>query len=259
MKKSPLALLIALILAVGVVVATQLGSGTWPDGITSWSPKPSAPPIAAEVSPSARASLQAAGFAVTDEQGRFVVSGSAVSAALDGLDTATQVATGYDRDRFGQRWADIDRNGCDTRNDVLARDLVDVTFKPGTRDCVVLTGTLHDLYTSTTIAFERGEQSSQLVQIDHVVPLAWGWRHGGNTWTEQQREQFANDPINLQAVDGGTNSSKSDSGPGDWMPPAESSHCEYAARYVLVLVAYELTLDDADRRELTDTLGGCGP
>ncbi|CAH0273547.1 HNH endonuclease family protein [Plantibacter cousiniae (nom. nud.)] len=256
MKKTPLALLVALLAAVVVLVATQFDGG-----IVFGEPGSPAPtslaPTPAAVSPSARASLEAAGFAVVDASGQLVVSATAVEDALADVDTAPQVATGYDRDRFGQRWADIDRNGCDTRNDVLARDLVDATFKPGTRDCVVLTGVLHDLYTGSTIDFQRGERSSQLVQIDHVVPLAWGWRHGGNTWTEQQREQFANDPINLQAVDGATNSSKSDSGPGDWMPPAAASHCEYAARFVLVLMAYDLTVDDADRQALTGTLDSC--
>jgi hypothetical protein len=259
MKKTPVALLVALLAAVVFLVATQLDGGTVFGGVASPSPSlSSAVPTPAPVSPSARASLEAAGFAVVDATGQLVVSGSAVEDALADVDTASRVATGYDRELFGQRWADVDRNGCDTRNDVLARDLVGVTFKPGTRDCVVLTGVLHDLYTGTTIDFRRGERSSQLVQIDHVVPLAWGWRHGGNAWTPEQREQFANDPINLQAVDGATNSSKSDSGPGDWMPPSAASHCEYAARFVLVLMAYDLTLDDADRQELTSTLGTCG-
>ena len=133
----------------------------------------------------------------------------------------------YQRDMFGQRWADIDRNGCDQRNDTLARDLIDVTTKPGTRDCVVLAGTLHDPYTGQTITFQRGQGTSELVQIDHVVPLAWAWRHGASTWTEDQREHFANDPLNLQAADGSANQSKSDKGPADWMPPNTAYRCTY--------------------------------
>lgn len=253
MKKKPLTLIGVLIVAAAIAIAMQLGVGTG----EAVSPSAGAPTTSAPLSTSARDSLQAAGFAIVDDSGQLVISAAAVEASLADLETATQVATGYNRDLFGQRWADIDRNGCDSRNDILARDLVDITFKPGTRDCVVLTGVLHDLYTGTTIDFQRGEQSSQLVQIDHVVPLAWGWRHGGNTWTEQQREEFANDPINLQATDGATNSSKSDSGPGDWMPPASAAHCEYAARYVLVLTAYHLTLDEADRLSLTGALDAC--
>ncbi|PPG77468.1 HNH endonuclease [Rathayibacter rathayi] len=249
MKKAPLALTAALLGAVAVIAATQFGTGH-----TTPAPEQLSPTVSSSTS----ASLEAAGFAIVDDSGQVVVDAAAVETALDQVNTATQVATGYDRELFGQSWADVDRNGCDTRNDILARDLVDVGFKPGTRDCVVLTGVLHDTYTATTIKFERGEKSSQLVQIDHVVALSAAWQHGANTWTEQQREEFANDPINLQAVDGATNSSKSDSGPGEWMPPAQSYHCEYAARYVLVLTAYQLTVDDVDRSALTSTLDACG-
>ena len=80
-------------------------------------------------------------------------------------------APAYDREAFGQRWADTDHNGCDTRNDILARDLARPTFKPGTRDCVVLSGTLAEPYTGATIEFQRGDRSSSLVQIDHGVAL----------------------------------------------------------------------------------------
>ena len=69
--------------------------------------------------------------------------------------------TGYSRDQFGPAWTDatpapLGHNGCDTRNDILRRDLVPVQVKPGTNGCVTLTGTLHDPYTSAVIAFRRG-------------------------------------------------------------------------------------------------------
>ncbi|KFI68243.1 hypothetical protein [Bifidobacterium magnum] len=66
--------------------------------------------------------------------------------------------TGYARDQFGPAWSDVDHNGCDTRNDILKRDLTDTTFKSGTHDCVVLTGTLADPYTGGNIAFQRGQK-----------------------------------------------------------------------------------------------------
>lgn len=163
----------------------------------------------------------------------------------------------YQRDMFGQRWADIDRNGCDQRNDTLARDLIDVTTKPGTRDCVVLAGTLHDPYTGQTITFQRGQGTSELVQIDHVVPLAWAWRHGASTWTEDQREHFANDPLNLQAADGSANQSKSDKGPADWMPPNTAYRCTYTERFVEILSTYQLTVDPADYTALQAQLTSC--
>ncbi|MFF8188826.1 HNH endonuclease family protein [Microbacterium sp. NPDC016588] len=163
----------------------------------------------------------------------------------------------YERDDFGQRWADIDRNGCDQRNDVLARDLTDTTTKPGTHECVVLTGTLHDPYTGSTIVFQRGQATSEFVQIDHIVPLAWAWRQGADTWSIEQRETFANDPLNLQATDGPTNQSKSDRGPGDWMPPDTSYACTYAARFIEILATYQLTINTTDRSALATQLTSC--
>ena len=50
--------------------------------------------------------------------------------------------TGYSRTAFGQAWADTDRNGCDTRNDVLRRDLTRDVIRAGTNGCVLLRGTL---------------------------------------------------------------------------------------------------------------------
>ena len=176
---------------------------------------------------------------------------------LEQLTIAEPLQTPYNRDAFGQRWADVDRNGCDTRNDILRRDLVDVTLKPGTHDCVVLTGKLHDPYTGTTISFVRGQGTSELVQIDHVIPLAWAWRNGAADWADDRREQFANDAINLAAVDGPANQSKSDRGPALWMPPAAGYHCTYAIRFVQVLTTYDLSVPAEDAAALRSTLTSC--
>ncbi|MFJ5696157.1 HNH endonuclease family protein [Arthrobacter sp. NPDC093125] len=86
--------------------------------------------------------------------------------------------TGYTREEFGPAWADVDRNGCDTRDDILARDLSNETFKPGTNNCVVATGTLADKYIGTAINFIRGQDTSSDVQIDHIVPLSDAWQKG---------------------------------------------------------------------------------
>lgn len=81
---------------------------------------------------------------------------------------------GYSRDQFGQSWSedvtvDSGHNGCDTRNDILQRDLTGSQIKPGTHGCVVLAGTLADPYTAQSIAFIRGQGTSDDVQIDHVL------------------------------------------------------------------------------------------
>lgn len=149
-------------------------------------------------------------------------------------DDATETtASPYERANFGQRWADVDRNGCDTRNDELAAWMREITYKPNTRNCVVLHGLLEDPYTGRTITFTRGEGTSEAVQIDHLWPLAAAWQRGADHWSERRRLEFANDPLNLTPVDGPTNQSKSDSGP-EWLPPNADYRCTYAARLVLV-------------------------
>src|SRR5450759_980803 len=125
--------------------------------------------------------------------------------------------TGYNRDLFGSGWVDVDRNGCDTRNDILARDLEPKTFKPGTNNCVVLTGTLVDPYSARTNNFTRGTETSNAVQIDHVVALSDAWQKGAQAWDGTRRIAFANDPMAILAVDGPLTMQKGDGDTATWL------------------------------------------
>ena len=176
--------------------------------------------------------------------------------AVRSADEASAVPD-YDRQAFGQRWADTDHNGCDTRNDILARDLARPTIKPGTRDCVVLTGTLAEPYTGTTIQFQRGDKSSALVQIDHVVALADAWRSGAWQWDAQRRQEFANDPENLLAVDGAANEDKSASSADQWLPPNTAFRCDYVKRQIAVKYAYGLSVTQAEQDAMATQLTTC--
>ncbi len=161
----------------------------------------------------------------------------------------------YSRELFGPRWADVDRNGCDTRNDILSRDLVDVTYKPGTHDCVVLTGILHDPLTGETLTFTRVSEGYQPVQIDHIIPLAVAWSSGAAEWTPEERLQFANDPDNLQTTT--ANQSKGDRTPSEWMPTDAAAACTYPTRYLDVATDYALEIPAADRSALDSALARC--
>ena len=165
--------------------------------------------------------------------------------------------TGYSRDEFGPAWADVDRNGCDTRNDILARDLQSETFKPGTQDCVVLTGTLADRYTGTTISFVRGNTTSSDVQIDHIVALSDAWQKGARQLSADQRRQLANDPLNLMAADGPTNSAKGDKDAATWLPPNKAFRCEYVARQTAVKAKYQLWVTPAEHDAIAGILDAC--
>ncbi|GAA5147775.1 hypothetical protein GCM10023321_09100 [Pseudonocardia eucalypti] len=178
--------------------------------------------------------------------------------ALDGLPVKGRAPkTGYSRDQFGPAWSDIDRDGCDQRNQVMARDMTDETFKPGTRNCVVLTGRLDDPYTNTVIQFVRGEGTSDDVQIDHVVALSDAWQKGAQQLDEATRKQLANDPLNLLAVDGPTNIRKSDSDAATWLPPNKAYRCRYVARQVAVKTRYRLWVTSAERDAIAKVLSQC--
>ena len=163
--------------------------------------------------------------------------------------------TGYDREgRFGTAWFDIDRNGCDTRNDVLQRDLVSPTLSGV---CKVLRGTLHDPYTGAVIPFVRGEDTSADVQIDHVVALMDAWQTGAQLLDDQQRVTLANDPLNLIATDGPTNGQKSDADAATWLPPNKGARCAYVARQVAVKATYGLWVTPAEHDAMAAVLQGC--
>lgn len=164
--------------------------------------------------------------------------------------------TGYSRDRFGPAWADVDHNGCDTRNDILNRDLTAKTWRSGTHGCVVVGGILADPYTGRTITFVKAR--AYLVQIDHVVALSDAWQTGAQYEDAGTRERFANDPLNLLAVDGPTNESKGDADAASWLPPNRGFRCAYVARQIAVKVAYGLWATPAEHDAMAHVLASCG-
>jgi hypothetical protein len=163
--------------------------------------------------------------------------------------------TGYSRDQFGPAWADVDRNGCDTRNDILARDLTSVSWRPGTHDCVVVAGVLADPYTGRTIGFQKARAGE--VQIDHVVALGDAWQTGAQDLTPARRVQLANDPLELLAVDGSSNESKSDADAASWLPRNRAFRCQYVARQVEVKATYGLWVTPAEHDAIASVLAAC--
>jgi hypothetical protein len=169
----------------------------------------------------------------------------------------------YHRTAYGDAWDDDNdapggHNGCDTRDDILDRDLVDKTYVSIKR-CpnAVATGILHDPYTNTVIAFQRGAKVGEAVQIDHIVPLAYAWDMGASGWPEPLRLRFANDPANLLAVQGQANQDKGDLPPAQWMPPNTAFACQYAMQFIAVLRGYALPVDEPSAGVLRQAAGTC--
>ena len=165
--------------------------------------------------------------------------------------------TGYTRAQFGPAWADVDRNGCDTRNDILKRDLTSITYRAKTRNCVVETGTLVDRYSGETINFVKGNISSMEVQIDHVVALSNAWQTGAFKLSADQRKALSNDPLNLFAVKGRLNSQKGDGDAATWLPPLKSFRCSYVAQQIAVKAKYSLWVTAPEKAAMVSILAKC--
>jgi hypothetical protein len=188
---------------------------------------------------------------------------AAASAAL--LDLPIEAKTsldGYERDCgegdgcvFGPAWADVDRNGCDQRNDVLHRDLAEIEVREGTQGCVVVAGLLDDPYTGATVEFLKEDAAE--VPIDHVVPLAAAWVQGAAEWTTDERTAFANDLGNLMATTREQNSAKGDSTADEWLPPDPAYGCSYATVVITVKDRYALSVTPAEADTLEELLATC--
>ncbi|WP_324652350.1 GmrSD restriction endonuclease domain-containing protein [Georgenia sp. H159] len=214
---------------------------------------PSAADATPDLAPTATPSPDDAGPPGTAD----AAAGTALATALDLEVKGRAPRAGYDRGLFGGGWVDTDRNGCDTRNDILARDLTGVSHRPGTRDCVVVSGVLGDPYSGRRIEFVRGDETSNAVQVDHVVALSDAWQKGAQQWDSDTRVRFGNDPLNLLAVDGPLNMQKGDGDTATWLPPNRSYRCPYVARQVAVKDAYGLWVTQAEQDAMVRVLGDC--
>ena len=164
--------------------------------------------------------------------------------------------TGYDRSSFGD-WADPDKNGCDSRNDILNRDLESITYKFSNNKCIVMTGVLSDPFSGEKIEFLRGVGSSNLIQIDHVVAVSDAWQKGAFKWEPATKIAFYNDPLNLMAVKGVLNSQKGDGDAATWLPPRKSYRCSYVARQIAVKAKYSIWITQAEKTAMKNILAKC--
>jgi hypothetical protein len=180
---------------------------------------------------------------------------------LQGLPAAhTTAAVAYNRDAYGDAWADTDGNGCNQRDDVLLRDVIEGTVTVATQDGCdhdVLAGSWRDPYTGRLLHLDdlKDPAQAQAIAIDHIVPLAEAHRAGADQWNPVDRRSFANDLDNLLAVDGTQNSVKADQDPAHWLPPA--ARCGYAIRWVGIKHDWRLGVDAAERAALRDILTRC--
>ena len=183
---------------------------------------------------------------------------AATRAQLDALEVKGRAPkTGYSRSEFGRAWSDdagveLSGNGCDTRSDILLRDLLDVVMRD---ECIVESGTLHGPYTAKMIAYKRDRTPD--VDIDHVVALSDSWQKGAQQWDAARRLAFANDPRNLLAVDASANRQKGDGDAATWLPPHKPYRCTYVSKQVDVKTIYGLWITQAEKDAIDRVLDAC--
>ena len=250
-------LLILLVVGAGLfLAANRHGAGDTP------TPGATASPSGQLYSPAPSATISVSAGATTSFTFDIISSTLLDAARADLPKLAVRGRTsmaGYSRDQFGPSWTDNCtalgcHNSCDTRDDILARDLVNDVLKSD--NCTVLSGTLYDPYTAKRIVFVRGANSS-IVQIDHLVALGNAWVSGAAGLSAAERTNLANDPLNLVAVDGPTNGAKGDGAAEQWLPPAPASHCAYVVHQVEVKMAYHLWVTVAEQAAMAGVLATC--
>ena len=167
-----------------------------------------------------------------------------------GLRVEAEHVGGYKRNLFAN-WYDADRDGCDTRQEVLIAESI-IPARIGAK-CKV-TGQWFSIYDGVTTT------NSSSFDIDHMVPLKEAWDSGAWNWNTDQRKKFANDldeSFFLIAVTASSNRSKGERDPAEWMPTSVSYRCEYARIWVKIKRAWDLSVDPTENTFLTRTLASC--
>jgi hypothetical protein len=173
-----------------------------------------------------------------------------VSASTLQLVVAEDKTTGYKRSAF-KHWIDADRNRCNTRAEVLIEEAI-VKPKIGPK-CKLTGGKWLSAFDGKTIT------NASKLDVDHMVPLAEAWRSGAWKWTFAQRQAFANDLDNseaLIAVTRSTNRSKGDKDPSLWMPA--KNQCIYIQNWISIKIKYSLTADPQEAEKLNSLVSTCG-
>lgn len=175
-----------------------------------------------------------------------------VASALSlSLVTAPDYQGTYSRSSF-KHWIDEDKNGCNTRAEVLIEEAV-TKPKINKKNCALTGGKWFSPYDNKT------HRKASALDIDHLVPLAEAWRSGAWNWTPSQRQAFANDLKNKEALVAVTlslNRSKGDKDVAGWLPP--ENQCAYARDWIVVKLTYSLTVDSAEGIKLEQLIRSCG-
>lgn len=160
-------------------------------------------------------------------------------AALEVTDTQADVP-GYTQSSFKYPAKRTDLGSKANQWDwVYVRDFDKATLKAENGN--VTHGVLsRDPYSGQSIVYDEGKAGA--VDIEHVVARSEAWDSGASEWTQEERDEFANDPLETMAVGASGN---------------RSYDCKYVARQIAVKAKYRLTVDRAEHDAMSRTLASC--
>lgn len=182
---------------------------------------------------------------------------------LEGLKIAPEQSVNYNRDEW-KHWSSSGSSCWDTREEVLYAEATPGSIKLLDKEkketklkgsaCSIAGGEWKDPYSGKTFT------DPSKLDVDHMIPLSYTAKHGGQEWNAKKKEEYANYTKfsgHLIAVDAGQNRSKSDKGPSQWKPANTAYHCTYALDWITISKKWDLSTTAADKAALQQMLGTC--
>lgn len=183
---------------------------------------------------------------------------------LGSLSVAPAESIAYNRDEW-KHWTTAGFNSCwNVREAVLLaesdkgaavmKDKAGNIVTSESSACTIEGGSWNDPYTGQVFT------DPKQLDIDHMIPLGYAAKHGGQAWNDAKKEKYANDRSyanHLLAVSASANRAKSDQGPSAWKPANVAYHCQYAVDWINISKNYDLTVDAADAEALKQMLTTC--
>lgn len=183
------------------------------------------------------------------------------TASLQGIRIANAENVNYNRDDW-KHWSSAGSSCWDTREAVLLRDaeagsvvMLDSSKKETTdpsKACSIKSGKWTDPYSGKVFT------DPSKLDVDHMIPLSFAARHGGQAWDAGKKETYANNMAyghHLIAVSAAENRSKGDKGPSEYQP--KILKCQYAVDWVNVAKAWDISITQADKTALESMLATC--
>ena len=163
-----------------------------------------------------------------------------------------QACPPYERQSWGDGWADADGDCQNTRQEALIEESKEPVGFKGTGKCRVTTGSWDNPYTG------EGHASPERLVVAPLVSLKEAHESGGHAWPAARKRLYANmlsDPDHLIVVSAATLQSMEGKDPAEWLPRNATNQAAHARIWARIKNTWGLTADQAERAALRRLLG----